>query len=105
PNRLERAKREIIDLLRMLRGDRIGLVAFAGVAFVQCPLTIDYAAVEMFLDSMTDDLIPVQGTSLADAINVSVKSLTEAESSETLGKAIILITDGEDQGSDAVAAA
>ncbi len=92
-SRLERAKREITDLLRLLQGDRIALVAFAGTAFVECPLTLDYGAAELFLSAMEPDLIPVKGTSIADALEVSLDAL---ESSARSSKAIILITDGED---------
>ena len=99
PNRLQRARREIIDLINMLQGDKVGLVAFAGVGFVQCPLTVDYNAVRLFLNNLDEDLIPVQGTSLGDAIRLGVESLTSDENSEASGKAIILITDGEDQSS------
>ncbi|MFO7740334.1 MAG: VWA domain-containing protein, partial [Desulfatiglandaceae bacterium] len=59
PNRLERARREILDFLRIVEGDRVGLIAFAGAAFVQCPLTLDYAALQMFLSALEPDLIPV----------------------------------------------
>ena len=58
PNRLERARREIIDLVRVVQGDRMGLTAFAGTAFVQCPLTIDYAAIEMFLKALETGIVP-----------------------------------------------
>ena len=105
PNRLERAKREIVDLIGLLQGDRIGLIAFAGVGFVQCPLTADYKAVSMFLDHLNEELIPVPGTSLGDAIRLGVKSLTESSELNTQGKAIILITDGEDQDSEPMKAA
>ena len=92
-SRLERARREITDLLRLMQGDRIALVAFAGTAFVECPLTLDYGAAELFLSAMEPDLIPVKGTSLGDALAVSLDAL---ESSAQSSKAIILITDGED---------
>lgn len=105
PNRLQRAQREIIDLLRMLRGDRVGLVAFSGGAFLQCPLTVDYGAVEMFLGEMSPDLFTQQGTSLGDAIRVSLKALEQGSPDDTHARAIILITDGEDQGSDPMGAA
>ena len=93
PNRLERAKREILDLLRVLQGDRVGLVAFSGAAFIQCPLTLDYAALQMFLDALEPDLIPIPGTDIGAAIETGISSFdinTETE------KVIILITDGED---------
>jgi len=93
PNRLERAKREVYDLIKMLEGDRIGLIAFAGTSFVQCPLTLDYGACKMFLDYIEPDLIPVPGTALADATRTAIKSFTIQERKS---KALILITDGED---------
>ena len=105
PNRLERAKRELIDLLGMLDGDRFGIVAFAGVPFVQCPLTVDYRLAGLFINQLSLDLIPVQGTALGDAIDLGVDSLVKASSAESQGKAIILITDGEDQNKNTLAAA
>ena len=105
PNRLEHAKREILDLLSMLKGDRLGLVAFAGVAYVQCPLTVDYRLAQLFVQQLSTDLIPVQGTSIARALRLATKSLAEASKSDAQGKAIILITDGEDQEGEALEAA
>ena len=102
PNRLERAKRKISDLLGMLRGDRVGLVAFAGTSFVQCPLTLDYSAVRIFLDAIDTDLIPVQGTDIGEALRKSTKAF---RTQENKSKAIILITDGEDQTGQAMKAA
>jgi Ca-activated chloride channel family protein len=101
-SRLERAKREITDLLRLLEGDRIGLVAFAGTAFVECPLTLDYGAAEIFLDSIDTDLIPVKGTDLAEAIAVSLEAF---EGGSHDSSAVILITDGEDHSGAALEAA
>jgi Ca-activated chloride channel family protein len=100
--RLERAKREISDLLKLMEGDRIGLVAFAGTAFVECPLTLDYSAAEIFLDAIDTDLIPVKGTAIGDAIRTSVEAF---EGSSHKSRAIILITDGEDHTGDALKAA
>jgi len=102
PNRLERAKRKISDLLNMLKGDRIGLVAFAGTSFVQCPLTLDYAAARIFLNAIDTDLIPVQGTDIGEALRKSTKAF---RTQENKSKAIILITDGEDQTGHAMEAA
>lgn len=96
PTRLDRAKREIYDLLGLLRGDRIGLVAFAGTAFLQCPLTIDYQAFNLFLDSLTPDFLPVGGTDLSGAISTAMNAFDPNAASE---KAVILITDGENTGS------
>jgi len=93
PTRLERAKRKIHDLINLLEGDRIGLVAFAGISFVQCPLTLDYGACQIFLDYLDTDLIPVQGTAIADAIRTATRSFPKGERKS---KVIILITDGED---------
>lgn len=102
PNRLERAKHKVTDLIHMLEGDRIGLVAFAGTSFVQCPLTLDYNAAEIFLTALDVDLIPVQGTALGHAIRTSVKAFSQKEKKS---KALILITDGEDHSGQALTAA
>lgn len=102
PNRLERAKRKTSDLLDMLKGDRVGLVAFSGTSFVQCPLTLDYAAARIFLNAIDTDLIPVQGTALGGALRKSIKAFRNEEKKS---KAIILITDGEDQTGQALEAA
>lgn len=92
PNRLERAKREIIDLLRMMRSDRAGLVAFAGNAFLQCPLTLDHEAFNIFLDSLEPGFLPVGGTNLDAAIQTSFDGFEKESDTQ---KAIIIITDGE----------
>ncbi|MFH1931431.1 MAG: VWA domain-containing protein [Pseudomonadota bacterium] len=93
PNRLERARREILDLLRVVQGDRVGLVAFSGAAFVQCPLTLDYAALQMFLGALQPDLIPVPGTDLGAAIETAISSFDFESETD---RVILLITDGED---------
>ena len=93
PNRLERAKREVTDLVRMLQGDKIGLVAFAGSSFIECPLTLDYGALSIFLDALSPDLIPVPGTAVAEALRTSLVAFTKDTNTS---KAVILITDGED---------
>ena len=102
PNRLERAKRKIHDLINLLQGDRIGLVAFAGTSFVQCPLTLDYGACQIFLDYLDTNLIPIQGTAIGDAIRTAIQAFPKRERKS---KAIILITDGEDHEGDPLAAA
>jgi Ca-activated chloride channel homolog len=102
PNRLERAKRKISDLLDMMDGDRIGLVAFAGTSFVQCPLTLDYGAARIFLSAIDTQLIPTQGTAIGNAIKSSVKAF---RTQEKKSKALILITDGEDQTGKALSSA
>lgn len=94
PNRLERAKRELIDLINLAQGDRIGLVLFAGNAIIQVPLTSDYNALQMFIDEISTHSVPVKGTSVSSAIDLALASFSRA--SESSSKAIILITDGED---------
>ncbi len=96
PSRLDRAKYKVADLLRMLKGDRVGLVAFAGTSFLHCPLTLDYQAAEMFLGALDTDLIPLQGTALGHAIETSINAFSTKEKKS---KAILLITDGEDHQS------
>jgi len=93
PNRLERAKREIIDLINVNQGDRLGLVAFAGQAFLQCPLTLDYKALDMFLRQLQPDLIPVSGTDLEKAIDISIESFDKESETD---RVVVMITDGED---------
>ncbi len=93
PNRLERSKLEIQRLIARLDGDRIGLVAFAGQAFVQSPLTSDYGAARLFLNAMDTDLIPVQGTDVGAALAEALDSFRD-ESLEH--RVIVLVTDGED---------
>ncbi len=99
PNRLQAAKREISDLINVIDGDRVGLVAFAGTAFLQCPLTLDYGAFNLFLDDINTSLIPVGGTSFGEAIK---KSMTAFSSKLRKHKAIVLITDGEDHQGNAM---
>jgi Ca-activated chloride channel family protein len=103
PNRLERAKLWIKDLTKTLRGDRVGLVAFAGVPVVQCPLTLDYGFFQMSLDELSPATSPRGGTLIGDAIR---KTLSEVfEPGVGRYRDIVLITDGEDQGSFPVEAA
>ncbi len=100
PNRLQRAKREIRDLLQVAHGDRVGLLLFAGVGFVQCPLTYDKKALELFLEEAHSELIPIQGTSLTQAISLGMGALEQGGDAGAAGKAMILISDGEDQDSE-----
>jgi len=93
PDRIQRARREIIDFLRVIQGDRVGLVAFSGAAFVQCPLTLDYGALQMFLGALEPGLIPVPGTDLGAAIETALSSFDEKSETD---RVILLITDGED---------
>lgn len=91
--RLVRAKREIIDLLDVLQGDRVGLVAFAGEAFIQCPLTTDYSALEFLMRGLDDQSVPMQGTDIGKALRVALEGF---ESGPGQTQAILIITDGED---------
>jgi len=102
PSRLEVAKQEVGALLDRLRGDRIGLVAFAGTAFVECPLTLDYGAARMFLDQIEPSLIPRPGTAIGEAIRTALRSFSQQERKY---KALILVTDGEDHDTKPLEAA
>ncbi len=102
PNRLSAAKRKIEDLLRELKSDRIGLVAFAGSAYTYCPLTVDYSAFRLFLDDLSTSLLPLGGTNLEVAIK---RSMLSFDSNTKKHKTIILITDGEDHSGMAIEAA
>ncbi|MCD6233489.1 MAG: VWA domain-containing protein [Candidatus Marinimicrobia bacterium] len=93
PSRLERAKLEIVKMFSVLKGDRVGLVGFAGVAHLQCPLTLDHRAARMLLDVMDVNLLPVQGSAIADAITVATGAFPEKDDKH---KVLILISDGED---------
>ena len=102
PNRLAKAKHEIENFISLLEGDRIGLIAFAGEAFVQCPLTLDYSAAEMFLNIMNSDMIPTPGTNITEVILTSLKVF---EQKERKYKVLLIITDGEDHGNEPIEAA
>ena len=99
PNRLERSKLAISRLVDKLAGDRIGLVVFAGQAFVQLPITTDYVSAKIFLNTITTGSVPVQGTALAEALATSARSFS---SQSRKSRAIILITDGEDHEGDVI---
>jgi Ca-activated chloride channel family protein len=102
PNRLAQARAAVLSLIDLLEGDRIGLVAFSGTAYVACPLTLDYGAAAMFVDVLDPDLLPVPGTAIAAALRAATAAFPEGERRH---KVIILITDGEDHEGDVQAAA
>lgn len=102
PNRLERAKLAISRLVDKLRDDRIGLIVFAGNSFVQLPITTDYVSAKMFLNTISTESVPIQGTAMGEAINTAIRSFS-AQSEKS--RAIIIITDGENHEDDPVAAA
>jgi Ca-activated chloride channel family protein len=101
PNRLARAKLAALDLMAQARSDRLGLVAFAGDAFLQCPLTIDDAAFRQSVESLDVNTIPQGGTALSEAIHTAMTAFKEADNH----KVLVLITDGEDHDSNALDAA
>lgn len=101
PSRLDKSKLMIENLINSFINDKIGLVVFAGEAYVQLPITSDYVSAKMFLSDITPNLISAQGTDIARAIRVSLSSFTQQKG---VGKAIILITDGEDNEGGALEA-
>ena len=102
PNRLERAKQAISRLIDKLEGDRIGLVVFAGEAYVQLPITTDYSAAKLFLSTVNTSIIPTQGTKIGNAIDLCIKSFDQENNQN---KAIIIITDGENHDEEAISSA
>jgi len=102
PDRLTRAKHAISRLVDNLENDRVGLIVFAGGAYIQIPVTTDYASAKMFLSSITPEMAPRQGTSVGAAIELGIRSFTQGDEKS---KAMIIITDGEDHEDDPVAAA
>lgn len=102
PNRLERAKLAISQVSEKLKDDRIGLIVFAGESYVQIPLTSDYISARMFLNSISNKSVPVQGTAIGSAMDLAMRSFSE---NSDKSRAIIIITDGENHEDDPVAAA
>ena len=102
PNRLLKAKHAISSFVDRLEGDRVGLIAFAGDSFVQCPLTIDYAAAKLLLDALSVDTISQSGTEISQAIEIAASSFNQEEDKY---KILLFFTDGEDHGKKAVEAA
>ena len=99
PNRLARSKQAISRLIDKLEGDRIGLIVFAGEAYVQLPITTDYSAAKLFLSTVNTNIIPTQGTEIGKAIDLATNSF-ELENEQN--KAIIIITDGESHDEKAI---
>lgn len=97
PNRLERAKLEIAHLVQNLKEDRIGLILFAGRAYVQLPITSDYASAQMFLSQVNCDMVSEQGTQLGEALELAMKSFSPQND---VGRAILVISDGENHEGD-----
>jgi Ca-activated chloride channel family protein len=101
PSRLERAKQVVSKLVDRLSDDKIGLVVFAGDAYIQVPITTDYVSVKMFLSHINTDLVPVQGTAMGKALRIAASSFPSSD----LQKIIIVITDGENHEDDPVSVA
>jgi len=101
PDRLDRAKMAISNLINKLEGDRVGLIVFAGQAYKQLPLTSDYSAAQLFLSAISTKIVPVQGTAIGSAINLAAESF----GNDKHNKAIIVISDGENHTDDPIAAA
>jgi Ca-activated chloride channel family protein len=104
PSRLDRAKEEIRELADGLRGNRLGVVLFSGSSFLLCPLTLDAAAVNLFLDATTVDALPDPGTNLEAALRGALDALQRG-GSDGGGRAVVLFTDGEGHEGDVTAAA
>lgn len=102
PNRLTRAKQLVERLLDKLRNDRVGLIIFAGRAYLQVPLTVDYSSVQLMLQNANPSLVPTQGTVIGDAVELAMKSFSQKERKH---KTMIVISDGEDHDEKAAAKA
>ena len=102
PDRLTRAKQLVARLIDKMQNDRVALVVFAGRAYLQVPLTIDYSAMKMMLQSVKPELIPTQGTVIGDAIDLSIQSFSQKERKY---KSLIIISDGEGHDDNAEAMA
>lgn len=102
PNRLERAKLEIADLMKKLNGDEIGLVLFSGASFIQVPLTTDYNTAQVYLDNAGPEVISRPGTVIGDAMRTAWNGFDPEQNSQ---KVLVMMTDGEDHETDPVAAA
>jgi Ca-activated chloride channel family protein len=101
PTRLDKAKQILSKLVNNLHNDKIGLIVFAGEAYIQLPITADYVSAKMFLSSINPSMVPTQGTAIGSAINLATRSFTPNETTE---KTIILITDAENHEDNAVGA-
>jgi Ca-activated chloride channel homolog len=102
PSRLENAKQVLSKLVDDMNDDKVGLVVFAGDAYTQLPITVDYVSAKMFLSSISPQLVPRQGTAIGSALDLAIKSFG---TKSNVGRSIILITDGENHEDDAVGAA
>lgn len=100
PDRLARSRQLIQQIIDKLKNDRVALIVFAGRAYLQVPLTVDYAAMKMMLQNVKPDLVPTQGTVIGEAVDLAMKSFSQKEKKY---KSLIIISDGEDHDENAVA--
>ncbi len=108
PSRLQKAKQIVSQLISKMENDKVGLIVFAGRAYTQIPITSDYVSAKMFIDNVNPDLVPSQGTAIGDAIELAMNSFGGDENNQSkakVGRAIIVITDGENFEDDAEKAA
>lgn len=102
PNRLQRAQHAIAQFMDLVKGDRVGLIAFAGESFVQCPLTLDYGAARLFLNALNPDWIQLPGTAIDQAIDQATRAF---KSKSKKSRVLLILSDGEDHQGDAIEAA
>jgi len=102
PNRLQKAKQILSQLIDKMEEDKVGMIVFAGDAYVQMPITSDYGSAKMFLSTINPQMVPRQGTAIGSAIDIAIKSFGQKSGAS---RAIIVLTDGENHEDDAVAAA
>lgn len=101
PNRLSKMKKDLKDMVYQLRGERVGIIVFADHAYLQCPLTHDYAALKMFIDLISTDQFESSGTDIRDGLGMALERFTEGERPDmprSISRGIVLISDGEDFG-------
>lgn len=102
PDRLRKARYFIRQVLKKMANDRVGLIVFAGNAYMQMPLTVDYAAANLFLNSVNTNMVPTQGTAIGDALNLGAEAFKKGQEPH---RSIVIISDGENHSGDAVEAA
>ncbi len=102
PNRIDKSKQLVTQIINNLASDRIGIIAYAGQAYPQLPITTDYASAKMFLQNMNTDMLSSQGTAISDAIEMATTYFNDEEQTNRI---LVIITDGEDHSENAVSAA
>jgi len=105
PSRLDNSKQVLSKLIDNMTEDKVGLVVFAGDAYTQLPITVDYVSAKMFMSSINPSLVPRQGTAIGSAVDMCIKSFGEIKEKNPVSRSIILITDGENHEDDAIGAA